>query len=147
MFEYDSNIQSRPSPTLFEKLSSKAIQPLLYARASFSLVASVLHGVIVSAGSYTIQTGRMSYSLIGGTLHTVIASLGTYSISKGTITYSFISSVLKTVIKDVSPSGPVGTVNLAYSLTTSELKLTVKSVGTFDATNRLSYALTSSTLA
>jgi hypothetical protein len=139
------NIQSRPTPTLYEKKSGFSYKFFSALRSSLSVVGSVLRSPISSLGSYS-DALTSSLAVVASVLHFPFQALGAYASSPLASTVSVVASVLRTPFQSVGSfsSG----VKSSLSLNASSLRLALIDFGSYTTPHvSASFSLISSTLA
>lgn len=137
---WDTNIQARPTPTLYEVKASGEILIFASINETFSLISAELREVVISLGDFSSGNVSNSFSLVSVIKGVPIVSVPSVS-GNISASYSLTSAELKAVIVSLT------TISLAtsasYSLTSAELKAVIKLAGNYEGKFGMSFGLTS----
>lgn len=97
-----TNIQARPSPTVFEIVISGLLIARARARHTFALLASELRTIAQPFPSTGTTRAAHSFALAASALRAVIVPVGTFSGAATRTAYALTGSALRTVVVQVN---------------------------------------------
>ena len=140
-----SNIQSRPTATLYEKKKRGKIFLTFAVASTVKFIGGILRVAVVNLGTFILGNAAQTLSLIGGTLSALPppVNVGTFPFSAGS-TLDLLTGNLRTILINTGTfsNAAAGTLNLlAGSLVT-----TVISVGTYSNASSSTFSLVGGSL-
>lgn len=122
------NIQSRPTPTLYQHAKGRTLKFFSAVRSSLSVIGSVLRSPVIAAGNFALALNS-SLSVVASRLGVPIALIGSYSDASLFSRLSVIASVLYAPVKNAGAF--VWMLNSRLSLTGSALRIALFFIGSY----------------